>query len=191
MAEVSLARGWAAGVVTFGVAVGLGGVLMQGCKRPAPPPPQTRTVVRQPVRSLEAVPAPEPVPDDDQPMRSQARRRRVDMPQPVEAPIDRRAVDAQAAALQRQQDARLWQQQTAASQKAQRELNQEVDESVKAQQKQQEEPRIKDAPEFSQPPLPAGMVAQPVQPGQEPPRIQDAPPASAAPVQPPSPAPQE
>jgi hypothetical protein len=141
-------------------------------------------VVREPVRSLEPVPALEPVPDD-QPVRQQARRRRVEMPPPqVEAPIDRRAVDAQAAALQRQEDARLWQQQTAASQKAQQELNQEVDESTKAQQKMQAEPRIQDAPEFSQPPLPAGLATQPLQPGQEPPRIQDGPPASAAPVQP-------
>jgi hypothetical protein len=63
--------------------------------------------------------------------------------------------DAQAAAanalVQRRQDARLLQEQQAASQRQQLELNQEIDEDTRTQQEMEAEPRIQDIPGAPQP----------------------------------------
>jgi hypothetical protein len=149
------------GLAAVGVALMVG----QGCKKKQAPAP-VQTVVR-------AVPRPEPpdFPDDppeplnvDQPVHHAARRV---APPPV-VPAPRPVVDPNALAeAQRQRDATLFQQQQAASQRQQQELNGVVQRSYKLQQEQQAEPRIQDLPEVP--------ITQPVVPGQEPPRIQDNP----------------
>jgi hypothetical protein len=143
---------------------------------------------------------------DDDPMPKTAQPethlRRAVLPQVVESPPDPQKIAAQVADQQRQQDGRLWQQQEAESQKAQEELNQEVERGQKEQDQMQNEPRIQEAPGPEQMGLPAGLEqpsedeeriqeapgpAQtlPAQPGQEAPRIQDAPgPSQTLPQQP-------
>jgi hypothetical protein len=111
---------------------------------------------------------------DDDPMPKTTQRaanppRRAVLPQVVESPPDPQKIEAQAEELQRQQDGRLWQQQEAASQKAQEELNQEVERSQKEQDQMENEQRIQDAPGPEQMGFPAGLE----QPEEE--RIQDAP----------------
>jgi hypothetical protein len=100
--------------------------------------------------------------------------RRAVLPQMVESPPDPQKIAAQAEELQRQQDGRLWQQQEAASQKAQQELNQEVEQGQKEQEQMENEPRIQDAPGPEQMGFPAGLEQQ-NEPGQDEERIQDAP----------------
>jgi hypothetical protein len=147
-------------------AVGLVLMVGQGCKKkqaPAPVQPMVRVAPR---------PAPPDFPDDppeplnvDQPVHHSARH--VAPPPPV-VPAPRPVVDPNALAeAQRQRDATLFQQQQAASQRQQQELNGVVQRSYKLQQDQQAEPRIQDLPEVP--------ITQPVVPGQEPPRIQDNP----------------
>jgi hypothetical protein len=131
------------------------------------------------VRNVVPRAVPEPIPDffaDDDPMpkmgQPQAQLRKVVLPLPavVEPPQpDPQQVAAEAEERQREQDGRLWQQQEAASQKAQEELNQEVERGQKEQERMENEPRIQDAPGPEQMGLPAGLE----QPEEE--RIQDAP----------------
>jgi hypothetical protein len=147
------------------VAVGLALVVGQGCKKKQAP------VVAQPVVRTAPRPAPPDFPDDppeplnvDQPVHHAARRV---APPPVVAP-PRPAVDPNALAeAQRQRDATLFQQQQAASQRQQQELNGVVQRSSKLYQDQQAEPRIQSLPEVP--------ITQQFAPGQEPPRIQDNP----------------
>jgi hypothetical protein len=158
--------------------VGLAVVLAEGCKQKAAP------VVAQPVvRSLPRAPSEQdfrdavPVDDEDSSGAGQGARGRHRVARPVQAApapvVDTAAVEA----AQRRQDARLLQQQQTASQAQQRELNQVVEQSVKAQQSMQAEPRIQDTPPQS------GLPPVPDQP-----RIQDAPgPAETQPVPPPPP----
>ena len=98
----------------------------------------------------------------------EAHRRRVVLAPVVPPEPDPQLVAAEAEARQREQDGQLWQKQEAESQKAQEELNHEVERAQKEQDEMQEEPRIQDAP---------GTVdfGQPVQAGEEQERIQDAP----------------
>ncbi|WP_353062875.1 hypothetical protein RBB77_16480 [Tunturibacter psychrotolerans] len=146
-------------------AVGLALMVGQGCKKKQAP------AVAQPVVHAAPRPAPPDFPDDppeplnvDQPVHHAARH--VAPPPVVQAP--RPVVDPNALAeAQRQRDATLFQQQQAASQRQQQELNGVVQRSYKLQQDQQAEPRIQDLPEVP--------ITQQVVPGQEPPRIQDNP----------------
>jgi hypothetical protein len=141
------------------VVMGTGLTLMvaQGCRKQAPVPVQqvVRSVPRVqpdfPVGSL-------PVEDVDQGAMPRADRtvRRRQPAQPVQ-PVQAQNTDAEAAALamiQRRQDARLLQQQQAASQRQQQELNQEIEENMRAQQEMEAEPRIQDIPEAPQPTQP-------------------------------------
>jgi hypothetical protein len=69
--------------------------------------------------------------------------------QPVQAQV--RHVDVQneaVAAAQRLEDARLLQQQEAASQRQQEELDQEIEQELKTQQEMEAEPRIREIPEI-------------------------------------------
>jgi hypothetical protein len=149
------------GLAAVGVALMVG----QGCKKKQAP------AVAQPVVRTAPRPAPVDFPDDppepvnvDQPVHHSVRR--VAPPPIVQAP--RPVVDPNALAeAQRQRDATLFQQQQAASQRQQQELNGVVQRSYKLQQEQQAEPRIQDLPEVP--------ITQPIVPGQEPPRIQDNP----------------
>jgi hypothetical protein len=73
--------------------------------------------------------------------------------QPVQA-VQAQNTDDQAAAIavvQRRQDARLLQQQEAASQRQQQELNQEIEDDMRAREEMEAEPRIQDIPEGPQP----------------------------------------
>lgn len=146
-------------------AVGLVLIVGQGCKKkqaPAPVQPVVRAAPRR---------APPDFPDDppeplnvDQPVHRAARR----VPPPPFVPPPRPVVDPNALAeAQRQRDATLFQQQQAASQRQQQELNGVVQRSYKLYQDQQAEPRIQSLPEVP--------ITQPIVPGQEPPRIQDNP----------------
>ena len=141
------------------VVMGTGLTLMvaQGCRKQAP------VSVQQVVRSVPRVQpdfpvGPLPVEDVDQgatPRADQTIRRRQPV-QPIQ-PVQAQNTDAEAAALamiQRRQDARLLQQQQAASQRQQQELNQEIEENMRAQQEMEAEPRIQDIPEAPQPTQP-------------------------------------
>src|ERR1700733_12407293 len=173
------------------LAVGVGAMAMlpQGCKR-AVPAPTSAAVPR-------TAPAPrfEPFSVDDAgavgntvvPPQPARHRQRVDAPQPVQTAVNNQPTDAELAAQQRQQDAGLLQQQQAASQRQQQELNRMVDQSEKAQEQEDDEPRIQDAPG----PAPAPRIQD--APGPAPgPRIQDAPgPSQTLPPLDPEPAPPE
>jgi hypothetical protein len=183
MSRIRIRTRWAARV--FALSVGLVVMLSEGCKRyVAPAPTQTgavRSSIPKVVSDLSAdfFTDDDPMPKTTQPVAASSRR--VVLPQPVESPPDPQKIAAQAEELQRQQDGRLWQQQEAASQRAQEELNQEVERGQKEQEQMENEPRIQEAPGPEQMGLPAGLE----QTGQEEERIQDAPgPAQTLPGQP-------
>jgi hypothetical protein len=166
------------------LAVGMTVVVMfsQGCKRkaPAPTPAAPRAV---PAPRVEPFPSDAGAVDDTLPPQP-ARPRRTVAPAQVQRLVDDRETEAEAAAREKQRDARLQQQEEAASQRQQQELNQTVEQIQKAQEQQQEEPRIQDAPG----PGPAPRIQE--APGPAPaPRIQDAP-GPSQPVQPQAPPPQ-
>jgi hypothetical protein len=143
-------------------------MLSQGCKRAAPAPtpaavPRTAPAARFEPFSVDDAggnTAPPPA----------RHRRRADAPQPVQAPVNSQPTDAELAAQQKQRDEGLLLQQQAASQRQQQELNKIVEQSQKATEQQQDEPRIQEAPG----PEPAPRIQD--APGPEPgPRIQDTP----------------
>ncbi len=71
-------------------------------------------------------------------------------PQQQVQPIPVQPADAQSAAVaetQRQQDARLFEEQEAASERQQEELNLDIERNLKTQEEMQAEPRIQDVPE--------------------------------------------
>ncbi|MDQ2833085.1 MAG: hypothetical protein M3Y50_04925 [Acidobacteriota bacterium] len=157
---------WVRGVVWLPVVL-LPVVLLsvvQGCKGhavPATVQPLERSVpkVKQP-----EIPGPLPI-EDAAPAgksgRGGHRRSLAEQPNvPAPAPSD-----AVAAAAQGRRDARLLQQQEAASQAQQRQLNEQVQQGVRAREQMQAEPRIQSAPE---PPASSGL-------GPDAPRIQDSP----------------
>jgi hypothetical protein len=175
MPRIWIRKTWATNVLAVGA--GLAVILSVGCKRqPTPAAAQPQVVMRSS--------APRTVPDqftdpftDEDPMpktvQPQAHPRRVVLEQVVEPQPDPRQVAAEAEKRQREQDGRLWQQQEAESQKAQEELNVEVERGQKEQDAMQEEPRIQDAPGPGQ--MGLGSDLAPSLPGEEPERIQDAP----------------
>jgi hypothetical protein len=184
MSRMRIRTRWAANALALSV-VGLATILSEGCKRyVAPAPAQTGTVRSSMPRVVSDLSADffaddDPMPKATQPAATPSRR--MVLPQAIESPPDPQKIAAQAEELQRQQDGRLWQQQEAASQKAQEELNQEVERAQKEQDQMENEPRIQDAPGPEQMGLPVGLE----QPGQEEERIQDAPgPAQTLPGQP-------
>jgi hypothetical protein len=138
----------------FAIGTGLALMAAQGCKRHAASAP-VQPVVRSVPRVQPDFPVgPLPVEDVDTGATPRGDRTRRQQVQPVQV----QSVEGQAAAaaaLQRQQDAVLLQQQQAASQRQQEELNRDIEETVKAQQEMQAEPRIQDAP---------GATPQPTQP---------------------------
>jgi hypothetical protein len=178
--------------------LGVAALLTQGCKQKVAPAPVQPVVQRVPhAPSPPDFDAPLPAEDPETSQAAVHRQRRAVL-QPVQPPAPVVRFDAEAAgAAQRRQDARLLQQQEAASQAQQKELNQVVDRSVKAQQQMEAEPRIQDAPTGGFAPVPEGPRIQdapgpaqtlPSQPGQQEddePRIQDAPgPAQTQPAPP-------
>jgi hypothetical protein len=135
------------GVVAVGAALAL--MVAQGCRKQAAP---TQAAV---VRSVPRVQpnfalGPLPVEDVDEPVAT-ARVDRVALQRPQVQPVQVRSADAQneaVAAAQRLEDARLLQQQEAASQRQQEELDQEIEQERKTQQEMEAEPRIQDIPEI-------------------------------------------
>jgi hypothetical protein len=158
------------------VVVGLVVVGSQGCKRHVAPTPS------QPV--VRVSPAVNTVPDfDDGPLpvestdaaAGSSRRQRV--PRQIQVqPVPMQSTDSQTIsdAEQRRRDAQLLQDQQAASQRQQEELNQEIKQNLERQQRDDSVPRIQEVPETP--------ITQPEQPEQ----IHDdpRPPAEVTPVAP-------
>jgi len=165
------------------LAVGVGAMAMlpQGCKRTAPAPTPAAAPRTAPAPRFEPFPNDGAVEDTGVPPQP-VRHRRRELPQAVQA-LDVQETAAQVEAEQRKRDAALLLQQEAASQKQQQELNRMVQQSQKAQEEEQGEPRIQDAPG----PAPGSRIQE--APGPPPaPRIQDAPgPSQTLPPQPQTP----
>jgi hypothetical protein len=177
---------WAKGLLATGL--GLAILLPLGCKRKAAPVQSVPVKTTVPQVGL---PESEPLPiDESMPRPSQAPQARRHAAPVVQMPSAAPQPDPQLAARQRLQDQRLYERQEAASQKAQRELDVEVQQSQKAQDDMQAEPRIQDAPGPAETGAPPGFLGEPA-PGQEAPRIRDSPPppSQTQPVQPVSPTP--
>jgi hypothetical protein len=163
-----------AGLIVLGLSIMLG----EGCKRQPPPVVSQPTV---PPAPRVATPIPpdfsaEPPPDTDAgsqtPLRRPRRRVMPQVNQPQGPTLDQQAI----AEAQKRRDAKLLEQQTAASQRQQEELNGVVQKSMKIQQDQQAEPRIQEAPQVP--------ITQPAASGPDAPRIQDnpVPPQTAPPA---------
>jgi hypothetical protein len=148
------------------VAIGAGLALMaaQGCKKQAATAPVQLVVQSAPRVQPDFSAGSLPVEDVDPGARPRVDRtdrtaQRQQQVQPV--PVQR--VDVQAAPVaeaQRREDARLLQQQEAASQRQQEELDQEIEQDLKTQQDMEAEPRIQDIPEMPLEPAPM----EPMQP---------------------------
>jgi hypothetical protein len=146
--RLTLAKGFVA------VGMALAAMAVGGCKKQAAPA-RVEPVVRtarwvQPdfaARSL-------PFEDVDPVARPRRVERAVPQPaQPLQIQPQVQGTDEQneaVAAAQREQDARLFEQQEAASQRQQEELNQEVEQEMTRQQQVQAEPRIQEIPEVDQ-----------------------------------------
>ena len=132
-------------------------MVAQGCRKQAPTAVQPVVSSVPQVRPNFAV-GPLPVEDLDYGAPPRVDRTAFRRPQlvPMQVqPVEVQRPDVQAAAVaevQRRQDARLLQQQEAASERQQEELDQEIEQNVRAQQEMEAEPRIQDVPEL---PLPA------------------------------------
>jgi hypothetical protein len=135
-------------------------MMAQGCRRRATAAP-VQQVVQRMIRVQPNFPVgPLPVEDVDSATMTKVQREaptsQPAQPVPVEVPPQPPEVQAAAVAeSERQQDVRLLQEQQAASDRQQQELNQMIEENVRSQQEMQAEPRIQGIPEV------------PVQPAQE------------------------
>jgi hypothetical protein len=146
------------------MSAGLALIVAQGCKKQIAPVAAQPVVSSVPQVRLDFPVGPLPVEDVDPGATPRIDRMAVRRPpemeqvqvQPVQG-ADARA--AAAAEAQRWQDARLLQQQEAASERQQEELDQEIEQDQKTEQEMETEPRIQDVPEL---PEPAPM--EPMQP---------------------------
>jgi hypothetical protein len=114
---------------------------------PAPVQPVVRSLPRvQPEFAL----GPLPVEEEERVATPRVDRAALERPQvqPVQAQQRADSPNEAIAAAQRLEDARLLQQQEAASQRQQEELDQEIEQDVKAKQEMDAEPRIQDIPEI-------------------------------------------
>jgi hypothetical protein len=149
------------------MSAGLALIVAQGCKRQAAPaamlPVVSSSVPRvQPNFALGPLPVEDVDPDAMSRVDRTAGRRPPQVQQAQVQPVQVQRADVQAAAVaeaERRQDARLLEQQEAASERQQEELDQEIEQDLKTQQEMEAEPRIQDIPEL---PEPAPM--EPVQP---------------------------
>ena len=132
------------------VAVGAGFALMvaQGCRKQAAPAPAT-VVFNLPQVQLNFASGPLPVEDVDSGEAPKVEG--VAQRQQQVQPVQEERADAQAAAAaaeaQRLEDARLLQRQEAASERQQEELDQEIEQHMRAQDEMEAEPRIQEIPE--------------------------------------------
>jgi hypothetical protein len=145
------------------VGVGLAAMAVEGCKKQASAPvePVVRTARWvQPDFASRSL----PVEDADPVVRPRAERVAPQPAQPLQVQRQVPRTDEQGeavAAAQREQDTRLLEQQQAASQKQQEELNQEIEQEMERQQEVQAEPRIQDIPGFDQSAQPQTSQPQP------------------------------
>jgi hypothetical protein len=148
------------------VGAGLALIVAQGCKKQVAPAAVLPVVSSSRPQVQPYFPVgPLPVEDVDRGATPRVDRtvvRRAQL-EPVQVqPVQVERVDVQAAAVaevQRRQDERLLQQQEAASERQQEELDQEIEHNLRTQQEMEAEPRIQEIPEL---PEPAAM--EPMQP---------------------------
>jgi len=135
-------------VVAMGAGLAL--IVAQGCKKQAAPAPVQRVVASVPRVRPDFALGPLPVEDIDSGVMPRVDRTAPRPPQvqPVQAPTQEADTQAAVAEAQRRQDAMLLEQQQAASQRQQEELDQEIEQDVRAQQEMEAEPRIQDVPEL-------------------------------------------
>jgi hypothetical protein len=135
-------------VVAMGAGLAL--IVAQGCKKQAAPAPVQRVVASVPRVRPDFALGPLPVEDLDSGVMPRVDRTAPRPPQvqPVQAPMQEADTQAAVAEAQRRQDAMLLEQQQAASQRQQEELDQEIEQDVRAQQEMEAEPRIQDVPEL-------------------------------------------
>jgi hypothetical protein len=135
-------------VVAMGAGLAL--IVAQGCKKQAAPAPVQRVVASVPRVRPDFALGPLPVEDIDAGVMPRVDRTapRPTQVQPVQAPMQEADTQAAVAEAQRRQDAMLLEQQQAASQRQQEELDQEIEQDVRAQQEMEAEPRIQDVPEL-------------------------------------------
>ena len=132
------------------VSAGLALMVAQGCKKQAAPAPVQQVVASVPRVRPDFALGPLPVEDIDAGVMPRVDRTAPRPPQvqPVQAPVQQADTQAAVAEGQRLQDAMLLEQQQAASQRQQEELDQEIEQDVRAQQEMEAEPRIQDVPEL-------------------------------------------
>jgi hypothetical protein len=131
-------------------------MVAQGCRKQAPTAVQPVVSSVPQVRPDFAV-GPLPVEDLDYgapPRVDRTAFRRLQLVPVQVQTVEVQRPDVQAAAVaevQRRQDARLLQQQEAASERQQEELDQEIEQDLRTQQEMEAEPRIQEIPELSEP----------------------------------------
>jgi len=146
------------------VLAGLAAMGVSGCKRHSAPvtaQPVVRTL--PPIKTRPDFPMGSLPPahiEESVPAGGRQSPRRIEAQPSGLSPVETQAA---LAAAQRRQDAALLQQQQAASRQQQEELNRQIEQSVRAQQKVDTEPRIQEAPEkpSTQPAQPQGIQDQP------------------------------
>jgi hypothetical protein len=148
-------RTFASSVVPIGAGFALGAVfaltVAQVYKKPSAPAPMQPVVRSLPRAQPDFALGPLPVADVDEPVAPRVAR--VALPQPQVQPVQVEAPHADVeneafAAAQRVEDASLLQQQQAASERQQEELNQQIEQEMQRQQEVQAEPRIQGIPEI-------------------------------------------
>jgi hypothetical protein len=134
-------------VVAMGVGLAL--IVAQGFRKQSAPVPVQSVVHSLPRLQPEFALGPLPVEEEERVARRRVDRAALERPQVQPVQLQQRAdsPNEAVAAAQRLEDARLLQQQEAASQRQQEELDQEIEQDVKAQQEMEAEPRIQDIPE--------------------------------------------
>jgi hypothetical protein len=129
-------------------------MVAQGCKKQAAPAPVQRVVLSVPRVQPDFALGPLPFEDDvnagamPRVVNREAPRRQPVQPEHLLAQVKIADVQSEAVAeAQRLQDARLLQEQQAASERQQEELNEEIERDVRTQEEMEAEPRIQDIPE--------------------------------------------
>jgi hypothetical protein len=134
------------------VGLGLAALVVGGCKQKVAVTPVQPVVLRSvpkvpsPFGPMEDLPDPDAVKGNGTQVRAPRHAPVVRVPPSPPSGPSPEALAAAAAMAQKAQDTRLLQDQQAASQRQQKELDQTVQQSIKATQQMQEEPRIQDAP---------------------------------------------
>jgi hypothetical protein len=145
--------------------VGLALIVAQGFRKQSAPVPVQPVVRSLPRVQPEFALGPLPVEEEERVATPKVERAALERPQvePVQVqpvPVQRADAQAAAAAAQRLQDERLLQEQEAASQRQQEDLDREIEQDMRTQEEMEAEPRIQDIPELPPEPVPV----EPTQP---------------------------